>query len=67
MKQSDELFRETQQRLLELTLWKRLVKIFLKMVAQLASILNFVLDETMEKIMHSDQSCEATDGNTKGI
>jgi hypothetical protein len=51
-----ELFRETQQHLLELTLWERLVKVFLKMVAQLASILNFDLDETMEKIMHSDQS-----------
>ena len=43
-----ELFRETQQHLLELTLWKRLVKVFLKMVAQLALILNFDLDETME-------------------
>jgi hypothetical protein len=51
-----ELFRETQQHLLELTLWERLVKVFLKMVAQLASILNFDLDETMKKIMHSDQS-----------
>ena len=51
-----ELFRETQQHLLELTLWKRLVKVFLKMVAQLASILNFDLDDMMEKIMHSDQS-----------
>lgn len=36
-----ELFHETQQHLLELMLWERLVKVFLKMVAQLASILKF--------------------------
>lgn len=52
-----ELFRESQQHLLELTLWNRLVKVFLKMVTQLASIMNVDLDEMMKKIMQSDQTC----------
>ncbi|MBC8321485.1 MAG: transposase [Bacteroidetes bacterium] len=51
-----ELFRETQQHLLELTLWERLVKVFLKMVVQLAMILNVDVEEIIEKIMRSDQT-----------
>jgi len=50
-----ELFRETQQHLLELTLWERLVKVFLKMVTQLATILNIDVEEMTEKLMKSDQ------------
>ena len=50
-----ELFRETQQHLLELTLWERLVQVFLKMVVQLAMILNVVVEEIIEKLMQSDQ------------
>ena len=51
-----ELFRETQQHLLELTLWERLVKVFLKMVIQLAMILNVDVEEIIEKLMQSDQA-----------
>lgn len=51
-----ELFRETGQHLLELTLWERLVKVFLKMVVQLAAILNIDLDEMIGKLMKSDRT-----------
>jgi len=51
-----ELFRETQQHLLELTLWERLVKVFLKIVIQLAMILNVDVEEILEKLMQSDQT-----------
>jgi hypothetical protein len=51
-----ELFRETQQHLLELTLWERLIKVFLKMVVQLATILNVDVEEMIEKLMQSDQT-----------
>jgi hypothetical protein len=51
-----ELFRETQQNLLELTLWERLIKTFLKIVNQMASILNIDIDEIIEKIIQSDQT-----------
>lgn len=51
-----ELFRETQQHLLELTLWERLVKVFLKMVIQLTTIMNIDMDEMIEKLMKSDQT-----------
>jgi len=51
-----ELFRETQQHLLELTLWGRLVKVFLKMVVQLATILSVDVEEMIEKLMQSDQT-----------
>ena len=51
-----ELFRETQLHLLELTLWERLVKVFLKMVTQLATILNIDVEEMTEKLMKSDQT-----------
>ena len=51
-----ELFRETGQHLLELTLWERLVKVFLKMVIQLAMILNVDVEEIIEKLMQSDQT-----------
>jgi len=48
-----ELFRETQQHLLELTLWERLIKVFLKMLIELTSILNIDVDDTMKKLMQS--------------
>ena len=51
-----ELFRETQQHLLELTLWERLIKVFLTMLIELALILNIDLDDTMEKLMQSNQA-----------
>lgn len=51
-----ELFRETQQHLLELTLWERLVKVFIKMVIQMATILNIDVEEIIEKLMQQDQT-----------
>ena len=51
-----ELFRETQQHLLELTLWERLVKVFIKMVIQMATILNIDVEEIIEKLMQNDQT-----------
>ena len=51
-----ELFRETQQQLLEFTLWERLVRVFLKMIVQLAEILNVDMEEILEKLMQSDQT-----------
>ena len=51
-----ELYRETQLHLLELTLWERIVKVFLKMVIQLTAILNVDVEEVIEKLMQSDQN-----------
>jgi len=51
-----ELFRETQQHLLELTLWERLVKVFLKMVIQLAMVLNIDVEEIIEKLTQNNQT-----------
>lgn len=51
-----ELFRETQQHLLELTLWERLIKTFLKMLIELTMILNIDVDDTMKKLMQSNQA-----------
>lgn len=51
-----ELFRETQQQLLELTLWERLIKVFKKVLVQLTRILNVDIEETIEKLMQTDQT-----------
>jgi hypothetical protein len=51
-----ELFRETQQHLLELTLWERLISIFFKILVELAVILNIEIEEVMEKLLQSDQA-----------
>ena len=51
-----DLFRETQQHLLELTLWERLIRVFFKMIVQLAALLNVDMEEMMEKIMQSGQA-----------
>lgn len=51
-----ELYRETQLHLLELTLWERLIKVFLKMVVQLTTILNVDVEEVMEKLLQSNQN-----------
>jgi hypothetical protein len=50
------LFRETQQHLLELTLWERLIKTFMKMLIQMAVILSIDIEEIIEKLMQSDQT-----------
>lgn len=51
-----ELFRESQQQLLELTLWERLLKVFFKMLVQMATILNIDIEELIEKLMQSDKA-----------
>jgi hypothetical protein len=51
-----ELFRETQQQLLELTLWERILKAFIKMLRELMEILSIDLEETIEKIMASNHN-----------
>lgn len=51
-----ELFRETQQHLLELTLWERLIKILMKVVIQIALILNIDVDEIIEKLLLNDRT-----------
>jgi hypothetical protein len=51
-----ELFRETQQHLLELTLWERLIKILYKILVQMATILYIDSEELIEKLMQSDQT-----------
>lgn len=48
------LFRETQQHLLELTLWERLVRIFAKMILNLFVILDIDVEETMSMLMRRD-------------
>jgi hypothetical protein len=51
-----ELFRESQQHLLELTLWERILKVFIKMLNQLLNVLSIDIEETIEKIMNNDQA-----------
>jgi len=51
-----ELFRETQQHLLELTLWERLISVFFKILVELAVILNIEIEEIMEKLLQGDQA-----------
>ena len=51
-----ELFRESQQHLLELTLWERILKVFIKMLQELMEILSIDIEETIEKIMQSDRA-----------
>ena len=49
-----ELFKETQQHLLELNLWERLIKLFVEMIIQLIEILDVDLKEIMTKLMQND-------------
>lgn len=51
-----ELFRETQLHLLELTLWERLVKIFFKLVVQMAVMMKVDMDELIENLMKNDKT-----------
>lgn len=51
-----ELFRESQQHLLELTLWERILKVFIRMLQQLLEILSIDIEESLEKIMQSEKT-----------
>ena len=48
-----ELFR---QYLIELTLWERLIKVFMKMILQLVELLNIDIEETMDKLMQDNEA-----------
>jgi hypothetical protein len=50
------LFRESQQQLLELTLWDRILKIFIRMLRELLEILSIDIEETIGKITSCDKS-----------
>ncbi len=51
-----ELFRETQQGLLELTLWERIMDVFLKIIIELLEFLNIDVEESIERIMKDDKA-----------
>ncbi len=51
-----EIFRATQQKLLELTLWERLIKIFMKLITELLEILCVDIEEIMEKLMQNNKA-----------
>ncbi|MBW6492937.1 MAG: transposase [Lentimicrobium sp.] len=50
-----ELFRETQQYLLELTLWERLLRVFYKMILQLFEIIDIDLEEVISTLVQDDE------------
>ena len=49
------LFRETQQHLLELTLWERLLKVFAKMVLVIMEIFNVDMEDVMDKLLKDER------------
>jgi len=51
-----ELFRETQQYLLELTLWERLLRVFYKMILQLFEIIDIDLEEVISTLVQNDEA-----------
>jgi len=51
-----ELFHQQQQKLLELTLWERILKIFINLLHQLLDILGIDLDQTIETLFESEKS-----------
>jgi hypothetical protein len=51
-----ELFRQTQQYLLELTLWERFIKLLVRMIEEIIELLGIEIDELMEKLMLNDQT-----------
>lgn len=51
-----ELFREIQQHLIELNLWERILKIFIKMLQSLMNILKIDLEETLGQIFQDDST-----------
>ncbi len=51
-----ELFRKSQQNLLELTLWERILKVFLKMIRQLLDSMAIDLEQTIENFFSSKEA-----------
>ncbi len=53
-----ELFRETQQQLLELTLWERILKVFIKLTQNLAELLNIDAHEILEQLFQNNPNAQ---------
>ena len=51
-----ELFRQTQQYLLELTLWERFIKLLVRVIEEIIELFGIEIDELMEKLMLNDHS-----------
>ena len=51
-----ELFRETQQQLLELTLWERLLKAFVRLIVQLFEVLGIEIEEIMGRLLQDNEA-----------
>ncbi|MEI7501587.1 MAG: transposase [Bacteroidota bacterium] len=51
-----ELFREAQQKLLELNLWQRILKVFLKLIRQLIELFDIDIDQTIERVLQNDKA-----------
>jgi hypothetical protein len=51
-----ELYRESQQHLLELTLWERILKVFLKMLRQLMELLSIDIEKTIERLLQDENA-----------
>lgn len=52
------LFRESQQKLLELTLWQRILKIFAKMLQKLVGLFNCDVEDIMERLLEDKKDNE---------
>ncbi len=53
-----ELFRETQRCLLEMTLWERLIKLFVEMIIQLIEILDVDPKDIMIKLIQNNEKSQ---------
>jgi hypothetical protein len=51
-----ELYRESQQKLLELSLWQRILKVFIKMLQHLMELFNIDIEETLEKLINDERA-----------
>lgn len=55
-----ELFRDRQEELLALTLWKRILPLIEKLMKVLAELFDFSIDEMLEKIISSSKKAQQT-------
>lgn len=51
-----DLFREIQQSLIKLTLWERILKIFIKMLNRLLEIFDIEIEDVLEKLMRDKKT-----------
>lgn len=50
-----QLYRQTQQNLIELTLWERMLKIFTKMLIEILEVFSIDPDQAMERLMKDEE------------